>query len=146
MNQTTEAVKLFSSGFNCAQSVFVPYAEEAGLPREQAFKLSCGFGAGKGRQQKTCGAVTGSYMVIGLKHGKYQQEDNPAREKTYSLVKEFSKQFIKKNKTLECSELLHCDLNTEEGNKYFQEHQLHNDVCVKCVTDANNILNAILEE
>jgi C_GCAxxG_C_C family probable redox protein len=146
MQYTEEAKTLFESGFNCAQSVFVPYAEEFGLNKEQALKLSCGFGGGMGRQQKTCGAVSGAYMVIGLKHGKYQHEDNPAREKTYALVKEFSKRFIEKNGTTECSELLQCDLNTEEGKKYFQDHGLHKHVCMKCVTDAHNILDTILEE
>jgi C_GCAxxG_C_C family probable redox protein len=146
MNHLKEAEELFESGFNCAQSVLVPRAEEFGLNREQALKLSCGFGTGMGRQQKTCGAVTGAYMVIGLTHGKYQQEDNPAREKTYALVKEFSKRFVDKNGTTECSELLHCDLNTEEGKKYFQGHGLHKNVCTKCVTDAHNILDTILEE
>ena len=146
MNHATEAIELFESGFSCAQSVFVPYAEEFNLNKEQELKLACGFGAGMGRQQKTCGAVSGAYMVIGLKHGKSTVEDNPAREKTYSMVKEFSRLFIEKNGTLECRELLQCDLNSDEGKKYFQEYRLHANVCVKCVQDAHEILDTLLSE
>ncbi|GAI23699.1 unnamed protein product, partial [marine sediment metagenome] len=34
------------------------------------------------------GAVTGAFMVIGLKYGKTKIEDKQAKEKTYSLVKD----------------------------------------------------------
>ena len=146
MEHAAKAKELFSTGFNCAQAVFVPYAEEFGLNREQALKLSCGFGGGMGRQQKTCGAVSGSYMVIGLKNGKYQPEDNPAREKTYAMVKEFSRRFTEMHSTTECSELLQCNLNTEEGKKYFQEHELSAKVCTQCVKDATVLLDTLLQE
>ena len=51
--------------YNCAQSVLIPYAKEAGLTEEQARALAENFGAGM-RHGSTCGAVTGALMALGL--------------------------------------------------------------------------------
>jgi hypothetical protein len=40
------AVALFKEGYNCSQSVVAAYAEEYGLTREQALKISASFGGG----------------------------------------------------------------------------------------------------
>jgi hypothetical protein len=37
-----------------------------------------------------------------------------------------------------------CDLRTDEGKKYFKEHDLHETVCVKCVRDAVSIAEQML--
>lgn len=50
--------------FNCAQSVFIPFAEDCGLTEEQAFGVSAGFGGGM-NMAKTCGACTGALMALG---------------------------------------------------------------------------------
>lgn len=57
--KSDESMRIFSEGFNCAQSVFVPFAEEYGLRSEDGNRISSSFGAGMGRTQETCGAVTG---------------------------------------------------------------------------------------
>lgn len=51
--------------YNCAQSVLIPFAEEAGLTGEQANALAAHFGSGM-RHGATCGAVTGALMALGL--------------------------------------------------------------------------------
>ncbi|MBQ3853941.1 MAG: C_GCAxxG_C_C family protein [Anaerovibrio sp.] len=53
--------------YNCAQSVLIPFAEEMGLTREQAFDLGFNFGGGM-KRASVCGAVTAGLMVLGL-HG-----------------------------------------------------------------------------
>ena len=50
--------------YNCAQSVLIPFAQEAGLTEEQARALAENFGAGM-RHGGTCGAVTGALMALG---------------------------------------------------------------------------------
>ena len=47
-----QAVATFNNGFNCAQAVFSTYAEEFGIDRTIALKISCGFGAGMGRRSR----------------------------------------------------------------------------------------------
>ena len=60
----------FREGYNCAQSVLFSFCEELGLDAETALKLSCGLGAGMGRQGEVCGAVSGGIVVLGLKFGR----------------------------------------------------------------------------
>lgn len=51
--------------YNCAQSVLIPFAKEAGLTEEQANALAGNFGSGM-RHGATCGAVTGALMALGI--------------------------------------------------------------------------------
>ena len=51
--------------YNCAQSVFVPFAKECGLDEEEAYKVAANFGAGM-KVAGTCGAITGGLMVLGM--------------------------------------------------------------------------------
>lgn len=46
-SRVQDAVMLFESGFNCAQSVFAAYADLFGMDRETALKLACPMGAGR---------------------------------------------------------------------------------------------------
>lgn len=51
--------------YNCAQAVFIPFAEEKGIPAEQAAAITANFGAGM-HTGGTCGAITGGLMALGL--------------------------------------------------------------------------------
>ena len=64
MNKADIAVNAFKDNYNCAQSVFSTFSGELGLTRDFALKAATGFGAGMGRKQHTCGAVTGGVMVL----------------------------------------------------------------------------------
>jgi C_GCAxxG_C_C family probable redox protein len=44
-----------------------------------ALKIASGFGGGMGRLAETCGAVTGAFMVLGLKYGS-AASDREAKE------------------------------------------------------------------
>jgi len=52
---------------NCAQSVFAAFSEDIGMDFETALKLSSSFGGGMGRLREVCGAVSGMFMIAGLK-------------------------------------------------------------------------------
>jgi C_GCAxxG_C_C family probable redox protein len=95
-----------------------------------------------GRLGEVCGAVTGAFMVIGLKHGKSRLEDdnNETREKAYALVYEFADRFHACNGSILCRELLGCDISTPEGRAQAREKGLFNDLCPKLVGDAVEIL------
>jgi C_GCAxxG_C_C family probable redox protein len=139
-----ESLDYFRNGFNCAQAVFVPFAKENGILEVHALKIAGGFGGGMGRLQATCGAVTGAYMAIGLKHGKsLGDEGNEKREKTYGLVKKFDLEFREIFSTTSCRELLQCDLNTEEGKQYAADNKLTEKVCERCVVEAVRIVEKI---
>ena len=61
---------MFSDGFNCSQTVFSWFVENLGLPKDRTLMIASGFGAGMGRTGRTCGTVTGAFMVLGLKDAK----------------------------------------------------------------------------
>jgi len=65
-----------------------------------AKRIACGFGAGMGFIGKTCGAVSGAIMLIGLKYGKVDKDDNAAKDKTYELIQAFSNRFIAINSSV----------------------------------------------
>lgn len=51
--------------YNCAQAVFIPFAEQKGICAETANAITQNFGAGM-RMGQTCGAITGGLMALGL--------------------------------------------------------------------------------
>ncbi|RPI01452.1 MAG: C_GCAxxG_C_C family protein [Ignavibacteriae bacterium] len=140
-----QAAATFLNGFNCAQAVFATSAEEFGIDRTEALKISCGFGAGMGRRQDVCGAVTGAIMLIGSKHGKTVKEDASANETTYRLVREFSEQFIARHGSVSCKELLGCSLVTPEGQQFFKENNFREVKCARYVRDAAELAETMLK-
>jgi C_GCAxxG_C_C family probable redox protein len=143
MSRAKEAVVCHDKGYNCSQSVFSTYCEQLGLKdKELALKLSCGLGGGMGRLGETCGAVTGAYLLIGLKYGKVHQDDNNAKEVTYATVREFSKRFIERNGSTNCKELLGVDLLT--GDKSVASERVRQ-ICPKMIKDAAEIIEEMLD-
>ncbi len=144
MNKIDRVVSRFKEGFSCSQAILSTYGPEFGLNRDTALKVAGAFGAGMGRMCETCGAVTGAFMVLGLKYGKTLAKDEQSKEKTYSLVKEFVLRFKQRNGTIVCRELLGCDLSTPEGMKHVMEKKLISTLCPKLVQDAAEIIEEIL--
>jgi C_GCAxxG_C_C family probable redox protein len=108
--------------------------------------MAGGFGGGMGGQGGTCGAVTGSIMVLGLKYGKTKAEDNAAKEKTYRLVREFTQRFEERHQALLCRNLIDADLSTPEGLKAAQERKVFETKCSLFVRDAVKILEELLTQ
>jgi C_GCAxxG_C_C family probable redox protein len=140
-----KAVEYFSSGYNCSQSICAAYAPLWGMTEKEALKIATGFGAGMGILQHTCGAVTGAFMVIGLAHGKWKPEDNEAKEKTYALVREFANEFMKKHTSIQCLDILGCNISTPEGLNQAREANLFELKCKEFIRDAARILENILD-
>lgn len=136
-------MKCHKSGFNCAQAVLSAYAHELGFDEITALKVSGAFGGGMSRMGETCGAVTGALMVLGLKYGQIRAEDKSAKEKTYTLGKEFMEKFRSRNKFLSCKELLGHDVSTPEGLKVIRENDF-SETCNKLIKDSVEIVHDIL--
>jgi C_GCAxxG_C_C family probable redox protein len=145
MSKVENAVHIFRNGFNCSQAVFSAYSEQLGLNQETALKIACPFGAGIGRTAETCGAVTGAYMLIGLKYGKSKPEDNEAKEKSYALVKEFNEKFKELHGSILCKELLNYDMKNPEDLRQIKEEGLWDTLCPVFVRDSARIIEKLLE-
>lgn len=142
---TEKSIQCFRDGCNCAQSILAIFSPQLGLDEITAKRVSAGFGGGMGRMQNTCGAVTGAFMVLGLKYGNFDGKDQKAKDKTYRLINQFTQEFTEKNGSINCREILDCDFTTSEGMQYFKDHQLEEKKCQKCVEDAANLLQDLIK-
>ena len=141
MSRTDDATSLMAnSQMNCAQAVLSAFCGEMGLDKATALKVALAFGAGMGRTGGMCGAVTGAYMMLGLK--PYPELSSPLerKEKVYSLVKEFNDRFTALNKSINCSDLIGRDLSKPDGLAAARSKKLFATICPKLVADAVTIL------
>lgn len=138
------APKLFSKGLNCAQSVLAAHSELTGLSVTDSLKIATGFGAGMAMMQKTCGAVTGAYMVISAVHGRVNPDDVASRDRTYGFISEFNRRFMELHGGLDCRGLLGVDLTSEEGLEEAEREDYFQSRCSRFVADAEKILEDIL--
>lgn len=138
MKKSQLAIENFKT-LNCAQSVLLSFASEFNLDEMTALKISAGFGGGMGMAE-TCGAVTGAYMVLGMKaesEGKTIQE---IKNETKVAVKKFNEIFIAKHGSLKCKRLLGVDISTPEGSAEANAKGLYISVCSGLVASAAEIL------
>lgn len=105
-SRVEDAVAMFESGYACAQSVFVTYADLFGLDRETALKLSGPLSAGVGRMREVCGTVSAMAMLAGLKKGFTDPKQEAEKTQTYETVRHMSDAFRQEHHTIVCRELL----------------------------------------
>jgi len=140
-----KVIESFRAGLNCAQAVVTGFSGKLNFDSNLASGISCGFGGGMGRLQETCGAVTGSFMVLGIYNSKKYLLNQERKEETYSMIQEFSDRFKQLNGSTDCRSLLKCDLKTEEGNRFAKENNLFETVCEKCITDSIGIIEELID-
>jgi len=139
--RTDVATTRFLSGYNCAQAVLDAFRNETGLDEDLALKIATGLGAGMGRKQEVCGAVTGGILVLGLRHGRGSRDDQAVAGATYARVRELMDRFAAKHGTCLCRELLRgYNLATEEGLRRAKADDMLNKVCRPCVQSIVEIL------
>ncbi|MBQ9977532.1 MAG: C_GCAxxG_C_C family protein [Clostridia bacterium] len=104
--KSEKAKELFMQGYNCSQAVVGAFCEDLGLDFETAMKLSSSFGGGMGRLREVCGAVSGAFMVAGLKYGYADPRDKTAKTEHYKLIQDMAAKFKEENGSIICRELL----------------------------------------
>jgi C_GCAxxG_C_C family probable redox protein len=144
MNKPDLAVATFKQGYSCSQAVLSAYAPDYGVEHVLALRLGAGFGGGMGRMGEVCGALTGAFMVLGLKHGAIAAEDHQAREKTHQRVRELARRFKERHGALRCRELTGCDLSTPEGYEHARQQGVFRTLCPQLVHDAAAVLGEVL--
>jgi C_GCAxxG_C_C family probable redox protein len=145
MTKSDEALASFKNKFTCSSAIFSVFAEELGLDDIMAKKIACGFGAGISQTGNICGAVSGAVMVIGLKFGKARSGDDTATEKTRSMVRQFVQEFIARNGSVKCTELLGYDLSNPIEYDAAKNSGVFVTTCFPLVKDAADILEEILK-
>ncbi len=105
-NHSQAAAELFCSGCNCSQAVLVAFAEDCGMDKETAMRLSSSFGGGMGRLREVCGAVSGMFMVAGLLDGYTDTDPKDKKDAHYKLIQDLAKEFTDIHGTYICRNLL----------------------------------------
>jgi C_GCAxxG_C_C family probable redox protein len=125
MTHADKAMEKFMAGFNCTQSVLYSYASELHCDPDLALRIANGFGAGMGRKQEVCGAVSGAILVIGLLYGRGEHDGTEKTEKTYATVRALIDAFTAQYGSISCRQLLEgCSLVSEEGRRRFHDEKL----------------------
>lgn len=144
LTRADEAAATFAEGFACSQAVCSAFAEDFGIKKETALRLSCALGGGMSHTGNACGAVTGALMVIGMKYGMTKAEDRKAKEKTYAVAHEFITEFLRRNHSINCTELAGCNLSDPKELARARETNVFRTKCSKYVRDSCEILEKIL--
>lgn len=108
MTKAERARALFSEGCNCAQAVFLAFAEDS-MPAQTALKLSSGFGGGMAGMRGVCGAVSGMFMACGLLCGSADPTDRAAKVALYETLRTLAGEFEAQNGSIICRQLLGLD-------------------------------------
>lgn len=146
MGKPEEAVAIMTEGRgNCAQAVLAVFSEELGIEPPAAFKLAQGLGAGMGRTGGVCGAVSAAIIVIGL---KAPPADGSAvqRERVYARVQDFTRQFVERHRSINCTELLGYNLGIPGERAEARRLGVTDRVCPAVVASSVTILEDILNE
>jgi C_GCAxxG_C_C family probable redox protein len=128
-----QALSGFRSDRNCAQVVAESFADIVPADAELLSSLACGFGAGMGRLQNTCGALTGATMIIGALSSRVHAENRDRKEHAYGVIRELHAYFVNTHGATDCRSLVRCDLSTEAGREFFREHHIAQNVCEQCI-------------
>lgn len=142
-----QAVELFRKGYNCSQSVFAAFCDETGMEFDDSLRLSSSFGGGMGRLREVCGAVSGMFMVVGMKYGYTDPADKSAKTEHYRLIQSLAKEFETGNDSIICRDLLKLgaprDIPVPEDRTkaYYSKRP-----CVELVECAARILDEYIEE
>ncbi len=147
MSKKVERAKeLFLEGYNCAQSVAGAFCEDVGIDFDTAIKLSSSFGAGMGKLREVCGALSGAFMIAGLKYGYTSPTDNVHKAQHYKLIQDMARKFREQTGSIICRELLQIS-NEEKQNHIPSERTpdyYKKRPCVVMVEIAADILDNVL--
>jgi C_GCAxxG_C_C family probable redox protein len=135
--------ELFRSGFFCAESVLLAIAENRGIQSDLIPKIATGFCSGISRSGGLCGAVSGAIMGLNLVIGRSSPSESI--EISYALTQKLISQFEKQVGSVNCRQLIGCDLATEAGQRYFLENHLM-ERCLQYAGEATRLAISLLAE
>lgn len=145
MEKHDMAIQQFMDGYRCSQAVLSVYASEFGIDKGLANKISISLAGGSGVGGE-CGAVSGAYLVIGLKYGF----SHPGGHDEFGFVMGKTQYFLERFKSIHgeinCPELIGLDVFSETGYQEFVENNIKQNVCTGFVRSAIEILEEMITD
>jgi len=95
---------------------------------------------------RTCGAVSGAYLALGLAQKTTVEKPRENIEKTYELMAEFDRKFKALHSSLNCTELTGYNLGVPEEADKARDNKVFTTKCPIFVRDAVKILESLLKQ
>ena len=143
MNRKEKATELYKSDYNCAQSVVAAYEDYLGTKTQLLVDMAKGFGGGMGRLQKTCGAITGAFMVMSSLYKNSGEEDKKQLTKD---IQEIAYRFNEVHGDLNCKALIKYDLNDEKEHQKAKEEKVFEEKCTKFIETSVELVDEFIEK
>ena len=137
------SLELFKSGYFCAESVLLAIAEYQGIQSDLIPKIATGFCSGISCTGSMCGAVSGAIMGINLVAGRSSPSESI--QFSYTLTQKLISHFEKQYGSVNCRQLIGCDLATEGDQRYFLENHLM-ESCLQYAEDATRMAISLIAE
>lgn len=147
LSHSEKALDNFLAGYNCSQSVVLAFADLLPIDEPTLAKLSSSFGGGMGRLREVCGAVSGSFMILGLLHGYSTPETGDLKAEHYARIQQFAHLFEEKQGTIICRELLKLSQQHDDPTPSPRTGEYYaNRPCGRIIQDAAAILDEYLQQ
>ena len=141
-----KAKRDFYGGYNCAQTVLLQFCTDYSLAPESALRLASGFGGGMA-VGKTCGALSGAIMVLGIACGFSDQGLTAEGKQSFrSLVQELNERFCQMHGSPDCTDLLGLDLNQPGNRDIARELNLPETHCARYIESSIRLLKEMLRQ
>jgi C_GCAxxG_C_C family probable redox protein len=134
-------VKDDDPSFNCAESIGLGVSEALGLGCDALPRIATAFGGGLSRQGRTCGAVIGGLMVIGLAKGRSAPAEAP--KPAIEAGAELQSRFLAAFGSVNCRELTGLDLYTKEGQDTFKATHQNERCCAYLDLVARSVVELV---
>ena len=121
-DKAKKAEELFLSGYNCAQSVFCAFCEDFGIDFEVGLKMTSSMGGGMGRLREVCGAVSSMFLLVGLKRGYIENNNDEIKANHYKLIQDLADEFKNEFGSILCRNLLGENRGSYISDKRTEEY------------------------
>ena len=144
-DKAKKAEELFLSGYNCAQSVFCAFCEDFGIDFEVGLKMTSSMGGGLGRLREVCGAVSSMFLLVGLKRGYIENNNDEIKANHYKLIQDLADEFKNEFGSILCRNLLGEDRGSYIPDKRTEEYYKTRP-CTEFIKYAANLTEKIINE
>ena len=142
MNRKEKALKLYQSGYNCAQSIVGAFEDLLEKRTNTMIDMATGFGGGMGRLQQTCGAVSGAFMVMS---SLYNQSEKSSKEQLNHDIQYFARTFNHIHGDLNCKNLIEYNLNDPEEHELAKRNRIFEKKCTQFIETSVELVEDILK-
>lgn len=149
MSVADHADRHFHEGYNCCQSTLLAVAEAHDVGCEGCIPaVAYGMGGGIGHTGRTCGAVTGAVMALGLAVDRFTEGDRRAKKtRAYELGGAFLERFAERFGTSRCERLIGLNLSEPGSMERFLASGAFDETCTPCVRwaarEASRVIQAL---